>query len=92
LSHGDGQGSKFLAAHRPSKWHILSYATKTFDQLAGFKLFRISKSHDNTMIKIWEGLSDLKKKKKKLKMFKVYVIHTQNGICQMSDYRCTGNL
>jgi len=57
-------GKQFLAAYRPSKWHILSYATKTFDQLAGFKLFRITKSHGNTMIKTWEELSDLKKKRK----------------------------
>lgn len=63
MSHGDDQGSRFFAARRPSKWHILSYATNTLDQLAGFILFKITKSQDNTMIKTWEGLSDLKKKK-----------------------------
>lgn len=37
-----------------------SYATNIFDQLAGFKLLRMTKSHDRTIIKTCEGLSDLK--------------------------------
>ena len=62
LSHGDGNGSRFFAARRPPKWHMLSYATNIFDQLAGFELLRMRKSHDRTIIKACEGLSDLKYK------------------------------
>ena len=46
----------------PSVDHLngTSYATNIFDQLAGFKLLRMTKSHDRTIIKTCEGLSDLK--------------------------------
>ncbi len=57
--YGSGSARGVWLAFKPSKWHILSYATTTSAHLFGGTLCSVSYSHFKTMTKTWEGDSDL---------------------------------
>ena len=60
ISYGGGNGNGFCAARKPSRWHMLSYASTTLSHLCSGRFLSKLYSHISNIMNTCDGDSDLK--------------------------------